>query len=187
MSRNVYRLLPFAVANGPRNMADDEVLLGAAAAGVASLRFYAWSPATISLGYFQPHGAIRDNPRLAALPYVRRPSGGLTLVHHHEVTYALAVPAGSVWQAGERGLCAMHRIIAEALATWGIRPSLHEAPDRHADTLLCFRHVTAGDLCIDGCKVVGSAQRGCAAPFCSTAGSCWLRATPRPNCPAFGS
>src|SRR5207248_1111209 len=35
----------------------------------------------------------------------------------------------------------------------------HEPPDVHADTPLCFRHLTAGDLLIDGRKVVGSAQR----------------------------
>src|SRR5205085_11240257 len=79
------RLLPYAVADGPHNMAADEVLLEAAFAGVASLRFYGWTTATVSLGYFQPERVRLDDGRLAGLPFVRRPSRGGTLVHHHEV------------------------------------------------------------------------------------------------------
>ena len=70
------RLLPFATADGAHNMAADEVLLESAVAGVASLRFYTWTPATVSLGYFQPVRVRDDDARLAALPFVRRPSGG---------------------------------------------------------------------------------------------------------------
>src|SRR5205814_9219218 len=99
MSIPVCRLLPYAVADGPHNMAADEVLLESAAAGIASLRFYGWSEATLSLGYFQPERLRHEDERLTGLPYVRRPSGGATLVHHHEVTYALALPAGPPWQS----------------------------------------------------------------------------------------
>ncbi len=148
------RLLPYAVADGPHNMADDEALLEEAADGAASLRFYGWSVPTASLGYFQPHAA-----RPPGLPYVRRPSGGLALVHHHELTYCLALPAGAPWQAGERWLRRMHRIIAAALARFDVAARSHEGADEHPETPLCFRHLTAGDLLIGGAKVVGSAQR----------------------------
>ena len=92
---SVVRLLPFAEAGGAHNMAADETLLEAAGAGQASLRFYGWSAPTVSLGYFQPHNVHISDPLLANLPYVRRPTGGATLVHHHEMTYALALPAES--------------------------------------------------------------------------------------------
>ena len=92
------RLLPFAIADGVTNMAADEVMLRSAADGIASLRFYGWAQATVSLGYFQSHVANRADPKLGALPWVRRPSGGATLVHHHALTYALALPPGDAWQ-----------------------------------------------------------------------------------------
>src|SRR5437016_3691861 len=104
-------------------MATDEELLHAAAAGVASLRFYGSSLPTLSLGYFQREKLRSTDPLLAALPFVRRPSGGQTLVHHHEVTYALAIPAGT-WQRGKPWLMHMHEIIAAALASLGIEASL---------------------------------------------------------------
>jgi len=52
---SVVRLLPFREADGPHNMAADEMLLEAAGVGQASLRFYGWSAPELSLGYFQPH------------------------------------------------------------------------------------------------------------------------------------
>lgn len=156
------RLLPDAAADGPHNMAADETLLESAAGGAASLRFYGWSAPTLSLGYFQPERVRAADPRLAALPFVRRPSGGATLVHHHEVTYALALPAGAPWQSAEPWLCRMHRLIAEALAELGVEAVAHSPcgaeNERFAD-FLCFRHFTPGDLLIDRAKVVGSAQR----------------------------
>jgi lipoate-protein ligase A len=154
------RLLPYAVADGPHNMAADEVLLEAALAGTASLRFYGWTTATVSLGYFQPERVRLEDPRLAGLPFVRRPSGGGTLIHHHEVTYAVGLPAGPPWQTGPSWLTRMHELIAAALARLGVAARPHvPAGDEPFRGFLCFQHFTAGDLLIGPGKVVGSAQR----------------------------
>ncbi len=141
-------------------MATDEVLVKTAAtAGIATLRFYGWSQPTLSLGYFQSEKLRLADPLLAPLPFVRRPSGGETLVHHHELTYALALPAGR-WQKGEPWNLRMHKIIVAALATLGVVSRLHESGAAIADTSpLCFRHFTEGDVMVAGSKVVGSAQR----------------------------
>lgn len=154
------RLLPFASADGATNMAADEALGQSAAAGVASLRFYGWTTATVSLGYFQPHAAVHTDPRLHNLSWVRRPSGGATLVHHHELTYALALPAGAPWQTGASWLLRMHRIITAALIESGLGGTiaLVENPSKHGD-LLCFQQSTVGDVHCGGRKIVGSAQR----------------------------
>src|SRR5438132_7833883 len=138
------RVLPFTIADGPHNMAADEVLLESAVAGTGSLRFYGWATATLSLGYFQPHGLRKSDDRLAKLPLVRRPTGGGALVHHHELTYALALPANLLSSPPLRGgecsnrgipprsggllskqrqqswLCRMHTIIARALSSLGV-------------------------------------------------------------------
>jgi len=154
------RLLPFAVADGPHNMAADETLMESAAASVASLRFYGWLEATLSLGYFQAEKLRLCDPRLAGLPFVRRPSGGATLIHHHELTYCLALPVGTPWQTGESWLCRMHGLIAAALDELGV-PAVPQAAGTEPPFagLLCFQHFTAGDLLIGSAKIVGSAQR----------------------------
>jgi lipoate-protein ligase A len=154
------RLLPFAVADGPHNMAADDVLLEAALAGTASLRFYGWTTATVSLGYFQPERVRLEDPRLAGLPFVRRPSGGGTLVHHHEVTYAVGLPAGPPWQTGRAWLTRMHELIAVALGQLGVTARPHVLTgDEPFHGFLCFQHFTASDLLIGPGKVVGSARR----------------------------
>ncbi|MBI3823514.1 MAG: lipoate--protein ligase family protein [Planctomycetes bacterium] len=153
----VIRLLPYAVADGPTNMAADETLLRSAVEGIPSLRFYGWTTATVSLGYFQPCAVRLADPLLMSLPWVRRPSGGATLVHHHELTYALALPAGSPWQTRASWLQRMHRIIQTALADLGVRVDCG-TPIKHGD-VLCFQQYTCGDLLSSGSKVVGSAQR----------------------------
>src|SRR5262245_53994782 len=150
------RLLPHAVSDGPTNMAADEVLLEAAQGGTASLRFYGWTPATASLGYFQSYLLLQSDSRVARLPFVRRPSGGAALVHHHEITYALALPAGAPWRTGDSWLCRMHLILAAALSHLGVSAALcSEQATEHFLGLLCFQHVTPGDLVITTAKVTG--------------------------------
>lgn len=154
------RVLPHAIADGPHNMAADETLLSSAVEGVASLRLYGWDEPTLSLGYFQPERLRLGDPRLAALPFVRRPSGGDTLVHHHEVTYCLALPPSSPWHSSEPWLVRMHAILADALAEFGVAARVHPTTDKHLFTgPLCFHHYTAGDLLVGAAKVAGSAQR----------------------------
>ena len=155
------RLLPYAIADGFTNMADDEALVHSAANGIASLRFYGWNSATVSLGYFQACAARHVDPLLSPLPWVRRPSGGATLVHHHEVTYALAVPQGLPWQDGSSWLLRMHQIIVNALERLGLAGKIalvNERPIKHGG-LLCFQQFAVGDVLCMGHKIVGSAQR----------------------------
>lgn len=160
MTRIRCRLLPYVVADGPHQMAADEVLLATAATGIASLRFYGWSPATLSLGYFQAERVRHTDRELERLPFVRRPTGGATLVHDHEATYGLGLPAGAPWQAGEPWMRRMHAIIASALGQLDV-PARMFSPDGKevAAGVLCFQHLTAGDVLLNAAKIVGSAQR----------------------------
>ena len=151
------RLLPFESLPGAANMATDEAMLVAASEqGLASLRFYTWSEPTLSLGYFQP--AVE---RLPGLPWVRRTTGGAALVHHHELTYALALPAEKVWHpSDESWICRMHHLIAAALTRAGAETrSVMCGEEKKLGDVLCFLHQTPGDLLAQSSKVVGSAQR----------------------------
>jgi lipoate-protein ligase A len=153
-----FRWFPFAADDGSHNMAADEVLLGTAAEkGIASLRVYGWTKATVSLGYFQPAEVRARHARWAQLPWVRRPSGGKTLVHHHELTYALALPAG--FDPG--WMPRMHeRVILPALARLGLVGRVSTAQcARLTGEVLCFEEQAPGDLVCSESKVTGSAQR----------------------------
>jgi lipoate-protein ligase A len=150
------RLLPFAAASGYRNMALDEALLRTALERKqASLRFYTWDEPTLTLGYFQPYA-----DRLPGVTWVRRPTGGDAILHHHEITYTLALPAGPPWHSSESWLCRFHHVVGQALKQFGIESrAVNCGEEQRLGPFLCFQHQTPADLAINGHKVVGSAQR----------------------------
>jgi len=150
------RLMPTLASPGARNMALDEALMRSALdRKVASLRFYTWAEPTLSLGYFQKH-----TERLPDVAWVRRPTGGDAILHHHELTYCLALPAGPPWHTSESWLCRMHHAIALALRQFGVETqAVACGQGQRLGPFLCFQHQTPADLRIAGHKVVGSAQR----------------------------
>ena len=150
------RLLPTLDSPGATNMALDEALLRCALERKdASLRFYTWSEPTLSLGYFQNH-----TDRRPGVAWVRRPTGGDAILHHHELTYCLALPAGSPWHTSESWLCRMHHAIGAALRLLGVNTNAVVCgEEQRIGPFLCFQHQTPADLRITGHKVVGSAQR----------------------------
>lgn len=156
------RLLPFELADGPQNMAADEVMLESALAGVASVRLYGWSPATLSLGYFQKHAERLADPKLASMPWVRRPTGGGAIVHDRDLTYAVALPAAlSKMRAPEDWHCQIHRALTECLRRRRIAAEVQggERLPPHALAFLCFAVGQPGDILLGGEKIVGGAQR----------------------------
>lgn len=158
-------LLPHAHADGPRNMAVDEALLDAVDADPsrAFFRTYEWTEPTLSLGYFQSIADREADPRWQGAPIVRRVTGGGAIWHHHEVTYALVLPADH--PAARRG-GTLYRDVHAAIA--GVFAQLGAQVDRRGSSalggaatrpFLCFRDRDSEDLVLSGHKVVGSAQR----------------------------
>lgn len=164
--RRTIRVLRYAVAEGPENMATDEAMLEAAAReGSAFLRFYGWGAPTLSLGYFQRIAEVREDPRWRGRPVVRRPTGGGAIWHHHELTYAVAVPPSSPLVRPSTALYrAVHGAIAEVLVDRGLaahrRGDLSTGPGAGPDRpFLCFTGGDPEDIVGMGHKLVGSAQR----------------------------
>src|SRR5262245_35203501 len=175
------RLLPVESTGGAANMAADEGLLEAASCGVASLRFYTWAEPTLSLGYFQPAAE-----RLPGLTWVRRASGGAALVHHHELTYCLALPAGAPWQRrGASWICRFHGVIAAALKDLGVESDKLCAAETKLGPVLCFLHHTPGDLILGGHKIGGSAQRKQRGALMQHGGVLLERSTHTPELPGL--
>jgi lipoate-protein ligase A len=162
------RLLIDPPASGPWNMAVDETLLEAAADGAAALRFYQWSPATLSLGYFQAaadrerHAASRDSP------LVRRASGGGAILHDRELTYSVALPQTASALSATALYDAFHESLVATLSEFAVPAALYrpEAPScdsevRRNDAVpfLCFQRRSCGDVMCGPWKIAGSAQR----------------------------
>lgn len=97
------RLIIDAPLPGPVNMGRDEALLERCGDPLAPpvVRFYAWDPPTISLGYFQDYAEYeRLPPPAGGLPVVRRTTGGGAILHDLELTYSIVIPLGHPMVAG---------------------------------------------------------------------------------------
>ncbi|MBW3542575.1 MAG: lipoate--protein ligase [Planctomycetes bacterium] len=149
-------------ADGAWNMAVDEVLLESALArGLATIRWYRWRSATVSLGYFQQLQHVAGDPRLAGLPAVRRLSGGGAILHHHELTYSCALPAEHACAVRPLELYdRVHSAIVAVLRAAGIPAALRGRSQRSGnEPFLCFGRPDPRDVILHGHKVLGSAQR----------------------------
>ncbi len=165
-----WRLLVTEPLDGATNMAIDEALLRARVAGEAppTVRFFAWAPPAVSLGYGQPLDARIDAAARARLGIglVRRPTGGSAILHEGpaaELTYSVVARAGDF--DGSDDLLETYRVLGSGLAA-GLRrlgipaevvPLRREA--RRAAPTFCFARTGAYEIAVGGKKVVGSAQR----------------------------
>jgi lipoate-protein ligase A len=171
-----FRLLVTEPLDGAFNMALDEALLLGRLAGATppTIRFFAWQPPTISLGYGQPLDHRIDAVAGAALGIglVRRPTGGSAILHEGpdlELTYSVTAREDDFPGAGD--LLETYRWIGAALsaginrlgapvAMVPVQPS-----DPTAMPTFCFARTGSYELEVAGLKVVGSAQRRQGAGF----------------------
>ena len=177
-----WRVLRSGPGDGLTNMATDLALLDhARRTGEATLRLYAWARPTLSLGRHERGRGVFDLRALreSGIDLVRRPTGGRALLHDHEVTYAVAAPtaAGTLGETYR----AVNALLLAALRSLGVRVDEAARTSRGArggegvraddaghhpasvtplrpDGAPCFAEPSAGELVVDGAKLVGSAQ-----------------------------
>ncbi len=160
-----WRLLITGTADGPTNMAVDQAIMEAVAAEDVppTLRFYAWKPACLSLGYMQPLADI-DHERLAAQGWgiVRRMTGGRSILHTDELTYSVAVRAENPIVAGS--IVESYRNLSRALLRGLHDLGANAGADKRVEQMprdkgpVCFEVPSHYEITFGGKKLVGSAQ-----------------------------
>ncbi len=158
------RLIVDPPQSGSWNMAVDQALLASVVAGGRPvLRFYRWSPATISLGYFQPYAQRHQHPASGRCPLVRRSTGGGAIVHDRELTYSLCMPLDKTALGQIREvLNRVHQAMIDRLNQWGVGPCHMMGaaePESMRAPFLCFQRRANGDVLVGRHKIIGSAQR----------------------------
>ena len=148
---------------GAANMAVDQLLFESAqATGTPALRFYRWSPACLSLGRNQSATVDRVRLEQAGIDLVRRPTGGLAVLHDQELTYCVSLPVGLLGSPRET-YETINRSLLMGLSSLGVRAMEAAATDagpqifRSAGS--CFAGSAPGEVVVQGRKVIGSAQR----------------------------
>jgi lipoate-protein ligase A len=171
-----FRLLVTEPLDGAANMALDEALLLSrlGGGGPPTLRFFAWAPPTVSLGYGQRLDGRVDlvAAERMGIGVVRRPTGGSAILHEgpeRELTYSVAAAAGDF--PGADDLLATYRWIGAALeaglAALGAPVAMVPVQPSDPRTMpaFCFARTGSYELEVGGLKLVGSAQRRQGAGF----------------------
>lgn len=140
-------------------MALDDVLLQSVVLwGKPVLRFYGWSEAAASFGYFQKY---KDVESMTALrPLVRRPTGGGLVPHDRDWTYSLIFPVESEWYGlkAVESYQRVHAWICKAFMEAGLSTQL--APPRNSPPIgQCFVGAEQFDVVWKDRKIAGAAQR----------------------------
>lgn len=155
-------------------MAVDESILEAVGRSEAlpTLRFYAWDPPCLSLGYAQ---SLEDVDQLAlkelGWDLVRRPTGGKAILHTDELTYSVIGPQDEPRLTG--GVLESYHKLSKALLG-GLRllniPADAVEMDQPSDRNLaqkerqkiqnpvCFEVPSSYEITLAGKKLIGSAQ-----------------------------
>ena len=163
---NECRLIRSEPASGAMNMALDVALLTSAAdvEGMPTLRIYRWARPTLSLGYFQRANDREGHQASRECELIRRPSGGGAILHHHELTYSLALPAtiAKTRPATQWYFDVHHALIASIGELTGDEAVLCNDPPKlpaSQEPFLCFQRRASGDVLLNEHKIAGSAQR----------------------------
>ncbi|WP_318508437.1 biotin/lipoate A/B protein ligase family protein [Bacillus sp. T3] len=171
MEKEVWRFIDSGDCSPAFNMALDEALLDWHSVGKIppTIRFYGWSPSTLSIGYFQKveKEIDMDAVKRHGLGFVRRPTGGRGVLHEHELTYSVIVSEDHPEMP--KTVTEAYRVISEGIlkgfqylgleAYFAVPRSEEEKESlKNPRSAVCFDAPSWYELVVEGRKVAGSAQ-----------------------------
>jgi lipoyl(octanoyl) transferase len=171
MKKEVWRFIDSGSCSPSFNMALDEALLDWHSEGKIppTIRFYGWSPATLSVGYFQKveKEINLDEVKKQGLGFVRRPTGGRGVLHDQELTYSVIV--SEEHPDMPKTVTEAYRVISEGilkgfqslgLEAYFAIPRTDEERNslKNPRSSVCFDAPSWYELVVEGRKVAGSAQ-----------------------------
>lgn len=148
--------------DGPGNMAVDEALFDLFDENnpVPILRFYGWDAPAITIGYFQKHAQCAE----PGIPLTRRLTGGLTVRHGKDISYAV-VASAAAWPfiyKQEETYQYFHSLLSGALAGCGVKTTFADVRTPGIGTpttISCVQTLYPHDVLHKGEKIIGSCQR----------------------------
>jgi lipoate-protein ligase A len=132
------------------------------------IRLYSWEKPSITLGVTEKPDETLDLAAIAAhgVEWVRRPTGGRSVLHDNDITYSCIFSAGANGMGAT--LMETYRILSECLMN-GLRhsgidcASHNSAPEndllRSKSKLPCFLSPNRHEVMVSGKKLIGSAQK----------------------------
>lgn len=161
MDRGAWRLLRDPPGSALWNMSVDEALLCCIEDAAPVLRLYAWARPSLSLGYRQAEPDCLRRCGAHGVELVRRATGGGTVLHGRDLSYAVAAPCGH--PDLPRGMLESYAwirdVVVSGLRAAGLDARASSTPAGGERSEVCFAASTSVEIEVDSHKIVGSAQR----------------------------
>ncbi len=150
-------VMPYIVQDAVTNMAVDEFLLSLPG---TILRFYGWETPILSFGRLNrmTDDMDLDFCRSAGIEGIKRLSGGKTVFHQYELTYAIASDTGRFPSSIKETYHQLSLPLANAFGRLKLHPEMMPDTQESSDSSICFKEVSAYELTIGNKKIVGSSQ-----------------------------
>ncbi len=158
------KLIEYKVYNGIKNMQIDSEILEESISNKVTepiIRFYAWSPACVSIGRNQKEEHVNtEYCKAHNIDIVRRVTGGRGLLHDDEVTYSFVCPCD--YLIGGESIIKSYKEISSAIILGfkklGIELDFGGKKRINNSFDYCMALSTGADLCYEEKKLIGSAQ-----------------------------
>ncbi len=150
--------LPYKKEDAKLNMHIDNMLLEQKKGWF--LRLYGWDKPSLSIG----KNTITDKKINLSfceknnIPYVRRITGGKSVLHHHEITYSLAGPLDSIPYNIADSCHLLSRPLLYALEKLAFPVQAKRQPTPLSKGEVCFQETSAYEITLFNKKLIGSAQ-----------------------------
>jgi len=151
--------------SGDFNMAADQYLLEHFSYGDSpQLRFYTWSPLTLSLGRNEKiEEELIENCTQNNIKTIRRLTGGQAVLHGKDLTYSIVAEVGTA--PFVQGVLGNYQRLSEVFMLFfrslGFDPQLLTSASKPSKkkSHVCFATPAAFEILIEGKKIIGNAQK----------------------------
>ncbi len=146
------------------NMAYDESLMGCIdSKDTVFLRFFNFSPVSVSLGYHQTVGDWLKELEKKGLMWVRRRTGGRAVIHCFDCTYSLVFHRSNPLIGGNivNSYGKISVGFKSAFELLGVETESKRGVPKNKKgnrEEMCFSSISLADLCWENKKIIGSAQ-----------------------------
>jgi len=129
------------------------------------LRLYAWERPSFSTGVSQKADKALNLDFIKAngCDYVRRITGGKTVLHDHEITYAVASSEDLFFREHDlhQSYLLISRVLVQAVRSLGVEADLSQGSPAELSRSHnpCFSFPTPNEIEVHGKKIIGSAQK----------------------------
>lgn len=160
----MWYLIDTGFGNPYFNMAYDESLMGCLSdEETVFLRFFNFSPVSISIGYHQKAGKWLKGLEDRGVSWVRRRTGGRAVVHSEDCTYSLVFHKKNPLIGGSvvGSYAKISLAFKEAFGLLGVKTLVKRGELKSCgskSSKMCFSSVSLADVCWKDKKIIGGAQ-----------------------------